>query len=325
MTCTEQYDPARVHQFMHCFDVAVGSEELYIQVMTDKKARTALRIPPGAAVRESSGMEAAFLAGLGHDIILGFKGDAIAQAIPEREVLRRVQKSEREKFEGKAQYIKDAIGDDLRGAIVLAGLKTHRFFPNGVPDSWEYACQELEAGSDLQVTTKTRKSLGQFSLYKILDAIWYHDGNWPIRGYAEADALIGDRVRLFKAGAVPLEVVGAGIHKLLGYTEYDPTWAERSAKADVPYLQRMIEKKAGPFLQAIAETPTYDFVVEDLSHQGRSFRTLRSPAFRAGVELMPEVLQRASRHQEIREAYGHDLDTLMLRYEQAKQLLGGST
>lgn len=315
------HDPARVHEFIHCLDVGFGAMELMLQIIKDPQARERLSFPE--EIDGTAASRAAFISGVGHDVSLSLRGDALPEVTPEQTIVQRIDAREVPKVVGKAQYHKDPVGDDLRGALILVGLYSAAHRRGTAPSGWQEAVSDLEAGSDLKVNRETPRLLGRFSPYKVLDAIWYHDGNFPIRGYAEADLLVGDRIKLWEEGKVSLEVVGAGIQKLLGYTLIDERWAERSTKADPAYLEKMITKKAGPFLQAIEGTPTYDFIVDDLCHRGRSFRTLRSPAFLRGVEQMPKVLHRAYGHQEVCDAYGADLDTLTRRYEEAQAIIKG--
>ncbi len=313
------YDLARVHELLHCLDVGFGSAELVRQLAHDPQAQQKIGYTFPHQEDSLPEQQVAFLSGLFHDIIVGYQGNTITKTSPEREIIGFIAPAEEKKVKGKPQYIKDAIGDDLRGAIQLywCGQRIPAWLAVRAGD-------ELLAGSDLKVLGEPKKLLGQFSPYKILDAIWYHDGNYPLRGFAEADAILGDRVRLYEQQQVPLEVIGAGIQKLLGYTEVDPQWEERSTKPDAAYLEKMVTKKAGPFLQAIAGTSTYDFVREDLSSRGRGKRTLVSPAFWRGVDLMPVALEQARADNEVNNAFSHELATLQQRLQHLEQYRGSS-
>ena len=305
-------DPARVHEVLHCFDVGFGAAELVQHIAKDHKAQEKLGIPPGSLTDDH--IHAALLAGIGHDIILSFHLNGINDTTPEALLEARVTSETALKFKGSAQYLKDVIGDDLRGAVAIDRYGTS--FPERVR---KLAVDSLLNGSDLPTIGEKANLLGKFNPYKVLDAIWYHDGNYPIRGHAEADALVGDRLRLFKEGRVGLDVVAAGVKKLLGYTEQDSQWQERSSKADLAYLTKMVTKKAGAFIEAIHGTPTYFFVVDHLASLHRSIRTLESPAFWAGVDKMPLVMKDLEGTPEVRAALGGQIDTLHQRYEEVQQ------
>jgi len=320
-------DENRTHELIHCFDVGLGAAELVKQVSQDSKANEKLGIPQLTPDYTKS----AFLSGLFHDMILGFKGKEIERAITEKDLIKIVEKKEVSKFQGKAQYIKDVIGDDLRGAILLDKAMWLRGFDRDLFSGQDTyvggtAVHSLFNGSNLEVNSNLRLArkciLGEFGSYKILDAIWYHDGNYPIRGYAEADAIVGDRIKLFQEGQVEIDVVEAGIKKLMTYTEQDPEWAERSKKTDAEYLTKIIDKKVGPFMQAISGTPTYDFVVDSLAARRRGHKTLKSPAFWMGVDKMSDVIDQLREVKELKDRFGPEIDLLDQRYEEIQQYKG---
>ena len=314
----EYYDPARTHELLHCVDVGFGAAELVQQIAHDKQAQQKIGVNFPHEEDSTPEQQIAFLSGLFHDIILGYRGNTLESTTPEKDILGLIPPEEEAKVKGKPQYIKDAVGDDLRGALQL--YRCGQVIPGWLA---MHAGEELLAGSDIPVAGKAKKKLlDQFSPYKILDAIWYHDGNYPLRGFAEADAILGDRVRLYEQQRIPLEVVGAGIQKLLGYTELDSQWEERSTKPDSAYLEKIVTKKAGPFVQAIAGTRTYQFLIEDLSSRGRGKRTVVSPAFWKGVDLMPAVLEQAQAHNDINEAFKDECSTLYQRLQQIQQYRG---
>lgn len=273
----EYVDPARDHEILHCFDVGFGAAALTRQIASDSEAMGRLGI---GEITENH-IRQALYTGLAHDAALAIDANHLPKATPWGEIALQTGLNFRSRL-ARPQYAKDDIGDDLRGAILLRDNLV------GAGCIAYDATSDLLAGSDCQVhhVEQPRKLLGSVSPYKVLDAIWYHDGNWPVRGVAEGYALVGDRVELFKEGCVDEAVVIAGIEKLLKYTDPDPEWLQRDTKVDVPYLERWVAKKAGPFMQVIKGTQTYDFVVEELAAQGRGMRTVRSPAFHRGVDAM---------------------------------------
>ncbi len=306
----------RTHELLHCFDVGFGAAALVKNIREDGNAQRKLGLSDDALTDDA--VRSAFLAGLFHDIILSYDGSRLEGATPESTIEAVVTPTAAATFQGKAQYIKDAVGDDLRGALVLKASSSHLN-----PGVCRAAVQLLLSGSDIKLREEPQSAFGRLNPYKVLDAIWYHDGNYPIRGHAEADALVGDRLRLFKEGRVGIEVVEAGIKKLLGYTEQDPRWAERSERPDAEYLVRMVKKKAGTFLDDVAGTDTYAFVVDGLASQRRSKRTLRSPAFWAGVDMMPCVIAQLKGNAQLRASSGEAIDILQQRYDEVQQYRRG--
>ena len=329
-------DRARAHELLHCFDVGFGAAELVQHIANDPQAQEKLGILPGSLNEDH--IRAALLAGLGHDIILSFRGSTIETTTPESLLEALVTPEAAAKFKGNAQYLKDVIGDDLRGAIVIDTYSTS--FPESVR---VLAVNSLLNGSDLPTIGKETNLWSKFNPYKVLDALWYNDGNYPIRGHAEADMLVGDRLSLFNRQKVNADIVVAGVKKLLGYTEQDlqqldfpngPSDTDPSTMAiwqlrGIPvkswgvstYLKNIVAKKAGAFLDTIEGTQTYDFVVYDLASRGRGECAVRSPAFWAGVDKMPKIIGNL---QESGVCGGpfetiKDIETLSRRYEEVQQ------
>src|SRR3989344_7280964 len=110
----------RAHELIHCFDVGLGSRELMQFVSTDADTQRKLGLDERAFSEVQ--FEAAFLSGLYHDMILAFSGDRIALATPSATIEKLVTPEAGVSIRGKAQYLKDAVGDDLRGAILLNGV-----------------------------------------------------------------------------------------------------------------------------------------------------------------------------------------------------------
>lgn len=314
----------RGHELIHCLDVGIGAKTLATTAWTDTvllsrhpELTTDLDIVRTAA-------NGAFYSGVFHDLVLAVRGDLIDAAIPEREIEMLVHPDAHGEFKGKAQYLKDAVGDDLRGEILLRSA-VHNTLSLGEDFSSEFhkrimqARQHLWEGADLPLRHPAPKSAFGFNPYKVLDAIWYHDGNSPIRGHAETDALIGDRLTLYESEKVPIDVVGAGIDKILGYTAPDPKWEARQTSNDMELLQQIIRKKAGIDLTDLSGTQTYDLIVNDLARRDRAQRTINSPAFWRGVDKMPWVIRRLEDHAELREQFGPKIDELHRRYEAVQQ------
>ncbi|MEK6868217.1 MAG: hypothetical protein AABX98_05345 [Nanoarchaeota archaeon] len=303
----------RGHEILHCFDVGFGAAKLTKQIAQDGGAMQALGIEN---VSEDH-IKAAFITGLLHDAMLSMSNDALRKNILKQDIVALVKQSEVPKFARIVPYGKDAVGDDLRGVVLLE--KYGQAISKKVRT---LARADLLAGADLQVTAGAMELVGAVSPYKVLDAVWYHDGNFPVRGMAEAAIVLGDRVTLYRAEKLSIGHVIAGIDKLLSYTEEDPNWEKRETQVDVPYLEKMIAKKAGPFMKRIIGTKTYDFVVEELAAQQRGLRTVQSVAFRNGIHEAGLILQEA------RELFTGDnakkIEILQGRYETVVAMLRDS-
>ena len=296
--------PSRVHEALHCFDVGFGAAELVQQIANDGKAQTALGVSPELFTSEY--IQAVFLSGLFHDISLALTGESLPVLMTNDVIKQYADPSEHHKFEGLSQVHKDAIGDDLRGAILLERYAR-------IPDETRnIAAKALLAGSDLKARDGATP-LGNFNPYKVLDAVWYHDGNYPTRGHAEADQLVGDRVELFDKGQADVAFVGKGVKKLMTYTEEDLAWETRDHTPDAAYLEKVVKKKAGDFLEVIRGTLTYDFVVSCLAARQRGSRTLQSPAFWRGVDMMGRNIKDLERRPELKAAFAEQIDTLYER------------
>ncbi|MFH1053397.1 MAG: hypothetical protein V1740_03180 [Candidatus Woesearchaeota archaeon] len=323
----------RAHELIHCLDVAFGSHDLTHQFLSDSKAKEQVLAGSETDYKPFD----AFFSGIYHDISLAFKRYKISSIISTRILTQLLDHQEQPKvidelWQVRPQYNKDPIGDDLRGYRFLKESAAFMIDPLGgmLNPKFIKACYELLKGSDLRLNQESQEFLendltllGRFSPYKILDAVWYHDGNFPIRGFAEADAIVGDRLALFEQGRVNSDVVLAGIDKLLGYTESDPQWEERSRNPDVEYLRKKVAKKAGPFMEAVEGTETFDYLVEELASQGRGFRTINSPAFWRGVDLGPGVLKRALENPQLRNLVQPQIEELQKRYEAVEQYKPG--
>ena len=309
----------RVHEVIHCLDVALGSYQLGEEIN-----RCGITLPCLSDNAVCYGGLPPFLSGLFHDLSLGFKANRLSDVTPIGDI--------GEVIEGSVdledpQYNKDMIGYDLRGAILLRKLR--KFFQNPSDPLDEstivVATEDLLRGSDLPVRPEIFQFPPRFLLYKVLDAVWYHDGNYPIRGHAEADMLVGDRVSLFEEGKVPIEAVADGIRKLLTYTEIDPAWETRSHAVDYEYLRKIVDKKTkGPlfdgFLTTYEGTSVHDYVVNELASQGRSLRCINSPAFWRGVDKMPRVLEGVATNNVLYQEFREQIATLQGRYVEAEQL-----
>lgn len=299
----------QAHEVLHCFDVGLGAAALTRQIAEDGEAQHKLGLDE---VTEED-VQAALLSGVLHDMALAFGTSALPVVTPLDAIAALVAPEEVAKFSGKTQFAKDVIGDDLRGAVLLD--RYGGAFSEGVRGK---AYADLLAGADLTVRSGGHVLLNTVSPYKVLDALWYHDGNLPVRGFAEAYPLVYDRAKLFLEGRINQEELQRGIKKLLAYTEEDPAWEQRDTAVDVPYLEKMVKKKAGDFMELVKGTQTYQFVVDELAAQGRGKRTLNSPVFCVGVDAMQEtlsVLDRAISSDE------ETLRTLHSRYERVCELV----
>ncbi len=298
-----QYSSAsRMHEFLHCFDVALGSVELL------KQLQEAGVNPQDYAPQNP---QDAFMAGIFHDLVLGLTQSGLENAVSV-EALNALVGAEHRVSADSTIYIKGPVEDDLYGTVLLD--------ITGLGDNANLKKTVISAADHGKlVVPVTQATL----LQKVLDAIWYHDGNAPIRGHAEAEMLVGDRIDLYEQRRVDAAVVEQGIGKLLGYTVIeDDSWVERSTRTDPDYLHKMVEKKAPGFMQAVQGTRAYDFMVEDLVPRGRSMRTLTSPAFLAGVAKMSGVVRRLEQNPELKAQFGKQIDTLYQRHEQAQQIIG---
>ncbi len=309
------------HELLHCFDVAQGAVELLKQLQD-------AGIPEQRYFPHTT--EDAFLAGVLHDLALGLMSGAFGGISGFVVALRDIIKPDyhhlidgdklsvkHSVFKRHPLYNKGSIEDDVFGAALLSvtglGLR------NNVRVS---LLSSVDAHTKKQLTVET-KDVPQ--VQKVLDAIWYHDGNDPIRGFAEAEMLVGTRLSFYDARLVTDVEVEKGLDKLLAYTQDSVQgntlfqWQSCSRLTNPLYLDKMVEKKAPGFIGLVKGTTVYDFMVEELTPQGRSYRTLRSPAFLDAFFSMPEVLDKLEDRQELKTRLQPKIDELRRRYEAVKE------
>ena len=297
------------HEVLHCFDVAKGSVEL-LKELQDAGIAEDKYFPHTT--------EDAFLAGVLHDLGLALKPEAFEEILGFRLALEDMIKREHHYVltgggnPDKPLYNKGPVEDDLFGAALLSvsglGLRN---------DVRTALLSSLDAKTKAKLTVQTN-DLPQ--LPKVLDAIWYHDGNLPIRGHAEAAMLVGDRLSFYEQGRLTSVDIKQGVDKLLGYTVLEDGWEERSTKTDPAYMEKWIDKKAPGFVALVRGTRVYDFLVEDLVPRGRSVKTMSSPAFWRAVDAMNYVVEQLDQNTLLKEAIGTDtIRELHKRYHQVQQ------
>jgi len=282
------------HEAIHCFDVADGSAEL-VKILDESGVSPDVYFPHDT--------ETAFLAGVFHDIVLGLKRESLETAIP-REALETLVTPEHAITFGNVVYLKGPIEDDLFGAAMLDVCD--------LGDNKELQKAVISAAKGKQIVVPTTSST---LLQKVLDGIWYHDGNYPIRGFAEAEMIIGQRLPLYREGLVDDAVMEQGLRKILGYVEIESDWCERSQKTDIAYLKKYLAKKAPGFLDAIKGTKAYDFVIEDLVPRQRSLRTLDSPAFAIGVDESKKLVESLQKNKELMSKHRELVEELLHKYD----------
>src|SRR3989338_4956631 len=205
------------HEVLHCFDVAKGSVEL-LKELQDAGIAEDKYFPHTT--------EDAFLAGVLHDLGLALKPEAFEEILGFRVALEDMIKREHHYVltgggnPDKPLYNKGPVEDDLFGAALLSvsglGLRN---------DVRTALLSSLDAKTKAKLTVQTN-DLPQ--LPKVLDAIWYADGNLPLRGHAEAAMLVGDRMSFYEQGRLTSVDIKQGVDKLLGYTVLEDGWEERS-------------------------------------------------------------------------------------------------
>jgi hypothetical protein len=163
----------RAHELVHCIDIAFGSQELYKQILQHEQKNPIFGLSekhydPKHAV-------AIFMTGLLHDIVLG---------IPQQNLQNEVSGTINNFVQIPNQvnqtvfYNKGPIEDEAFGAVIAHQL---------IKDLYS---QEVVVSSFLKEQGLTSKRnvenvIPGFNVEKVIDAIWYHDGNFPTRGHAE--------------------------------------------------------------------------------------------------------------------------------------------
>ncbi|MBS3121937.1 hypothetical protein J4434_03585 [Candidatus Woesearchaeota archaeon] len=281
------------HETIHCFDVARGAAEL-VKVLDESGVDPKHYFPHDP--------ETAFIAGVFHDIVLGLRQDSLETAIP-RNILERLVTPQHASTFGDVVYLKGPIEDDLLGAAMLEVCN--------LGDNLALRTAVISAAKDVPLVVPTTNAT---LLQKVLDGIWYHDGNYPLRGFAEADMIIGQRLSLYQQGKLSDEVMLQGIKKVLGYINIEDGWEERSRTTDIAYLEKILAKKAPGFLDAIRGTRAYDFVVEDLVPRERSMRTMGSTAFLEGIIVSRLTIEELQLNQRLMRIYRQEIEGLAERY-----------
>ncbi|MBI3033006.1 hypothetical protein HYY69_06030 [Candidatus Woesearchaeota archaeon] len=301
-------NPYSMHEVLHCFDVGKSAAELAEKLQEFntpiRQANNYFPLDP----------EDAFLAGVFHDIALAFKPTVFEdQAL--RVGLAELVKSEAQKtaFLDGVLYNKGAVEDDVFGRALLGkvGLSDRRDLGIAVVSALPLEEQRQLAVSAVSIPM----------LHKVLDGLWYHDGNNPVRGFAEACMLVGDRLPLYDAGKINAQVVAQGVKKLLTYTEPEEGWKQRGAKTDILYMEKMVEKKAPGFIASVKGTPVYDFMVEDLACRQRGERSLQSPSFMIPFVNFPNVLGLVEQRQELKQRLSSKLDELYQRHQSLRDAI----
>ena len=286
------------HEAIHCFDVADGSAEL-AKVMDEAGISTESYFPHDPVT--------AFMAGVFHDIILGFRQESLETAIPREMVAALVTPEESARW-GDVVYLKGPIADDILGAALLDVCEL------GDRADLKKAVISAATGPELAVPY-TNAPLIQ----KVLDGIWFHDGNYPTRGCGEVEMILGQRLPLYREGKLSAEIMEQGIGKVLGYMEVPDGWEKRSRTTDIAYLEKKLNKKAPGFLDAVKGTRVYDFIVEDIVPRGRSFRALNSPAFWRGVDASASIIQDLIQEESLMKKYGQKIKQLEQVYKATVQ------
>ncbi|MBI4152924.1 hypothetical protein HY497_00230 [Candidatus Woesearchaeota archaeon] len=311
----DHVDSTRAHELLHCATIALDSAELVRHIASDEKALDKIGVPRDTVARRDmlvtpQHANASAVAGIFHDLALSLRQDAL-----ERTTNSSLFGTYSPQGFAGPQFAKDQVGDDFRGAVLL-----DRYHEGVFGITMELARGALLSESDVPAHEGlARKQLGNYNPYKVQDAVAYHDGNYPVRGCAEVDMLVGDRVKLYLAGQIDEATVGKGIKKAMTYTEEDPAWEERGRKTDVDYLVKMVNKKAPGFIDAIRGTQTFDFLVAQAARQ-RGMQTVNSPAYWAGVAEMRPALKALEGVTELAGKYGREVETLYKRLERLEQL-----
>lgn len=297
------------HEILHCFDVGKGAAELAEKLQEFNTGKDHFN---SVHPYFPQNPEDAFLAGVFHDIALAFTPEMFTDPAL-RLGLAELVKDEAQKrvFTDGVLYNKGPVEDDVFGAALLGrvGLGTRTDLRTAV-----ISALSAEEQQGLAVPAKPISML-----HKVLDGIWYHDGNNPVRGFAEAYMLVGDRLGLYGTGQVDARVIGQGLKKLLTYTASEEgrpadDWKLRGRSTDIFYLERMVEKKAPGFIAAVKDTPVYDFIVDDLACRRRGERTLQSQAFRRAVDEMPKLLKTLEGKHELKKVFTQQIDELYRRH-----------
>tara|TARA_Y100000310_G_scaffold338648_1_gene428888 strand:+ start:1917 stop:3098 length:1182 start_codon:yes stop_codon:yes gene_type:complete len=306
-------DKARAHELQHCINVGVDSKNLVDAIFTEPDAWRIISgedLPSTEEQRHIS--RGALYAGVLHDLFLTLKGSDLSKVTPVAN-LDRIARN----YKSDSQLplmIKDT-DDDVAGAVLAL-----EYLPPS--EARDYAVAMLLAGSDSDVILPVNTKSKPFPFHKVQDAIWYHDGNYPIRGHAESEAIIGDRIKLFEEGKVSIELVEAGVTKILDYTMPDLNWHNRDHTEDREYVGKHIDKKTHTpgLVQKMIDADVYASTIGKFTAQGRSARSLQSPAFWNGVDEMPDVISRLDANPAFRESFGHKIDHLTERYEMAQTI-----
>lgn len=281
------------HETIHCFDVARGAAEL-VKVLDESGVDPKHYFPHNP--------ETAFIAGVYHDIVLALKRESLETAIP-RNILERLVTPQHASTFGDVVYLKGPIEDDLLGAAMLEVCN--------LGDNLALRTAVISAAKDVPLVVPTTNAT---LLQKVLDGIWYHDGNYPLRGFAEGEMILGQRLPLYEQGMLSDEIMLQGIKKVLGYINIEDGWEERSRRTDIAYLEKILGKKAPGFLDAIRGTRAYDFVVEDLVPRERSMRTLDSPAFLNGISVSRLTIEELQCNNRLMRIYRQEIEGLAERY-----------
>lgn len=302
------------HELLHCFDVGKGAAELAEKLQEFNTAKRGIGRVNNYFPLDP---EDAFLAGVFHDLALAFKPSMFKDPAL-RLGLAELVKSEAQKahFTEGVLYNKGPVEDDVFGAALLGrvGLGARKELGVAV-----ISALPVEEQRGLAVP-----AIPLPMLQKVLDGLWYHDGNNPVRGFAEAPMLVGDRLALYDDGVIDVTVINQGLKKLLTYTEPEQgrpadDWMFRGKITDIFYLERMLEKKAPGFIGSVKGTPVYDFIVEDLARRQRGERSLRSPAFMKGFYVMHDVLKALEARPELSAQFAQQIHELYQRHESVQQ------